>query len=148
MMQQRQIEVAIKEGMRSVPASSKINEIPYLAVTMTSFGLFEVTHIPSGYRLAGIFERSVNAFIAMAEAQAAFNELKIDSSLGGDDFRAEIISKDKYCKALNMTLREWLNFFSMNINLNSEFPWECDGDSPHSSLEKLMSTLNDQSNSN
>ena len=141
MGQQRQIEVPTKVGVLSVPATNATDEIPNLAVTMTTFGLFEVTHVPSGFRLVGNFERAVNAFVAMAQIQLALNELEIDSSQNGDDFRAEIMEKNKECKSLGMTFRQWIGLHATIGNFSGEFPWEGADEGPHAELEKLMAQL-------
>ncbi|UKA04979.1 hypothetical protein [Photobacterium damselae] len=141
---QRYIKIPSKVGYLTVPASPERPEIPHLAVTMTQFGLFEVTHVPSGYKLVGGFERACNAFIAMAEAQLAFNELQIDSSLDHIEFTSEASKKDKYCKALGMTFLQWINIHKTIEHFSDEFPWEDQDDNPHTKLEKLMKELANQ----
>ncbi|UPR55263.1 hypothetical protein ITG09_24375 (plasmid) [Vibrio cyclitrophicus] len=143
-MEQRRLEIATKVGVLSVPATNAIKEIPFLAVTMTQFGLFEVTHVPSGYRLVGDFERAVNAYVAMAEAQLALNELKVDSSLDGELFKSDLIAKDKECEILGMSFRQWMGLHAAIGGFSSEFPWEGDEDSPHSTLKNLMNKLKDK----
>lgn len=141
MGQQRQIDVPTTEGVISVPATNTTDEIPNLAVTMTRFGLFEVTHVPSGFRLVGDFERAVNALVAMAELQLALNELEIDTSQNSDNFRAEIMKKDKDCESLGMSIRQWIGLHTTVGNFCGEFPWESYDESPHAELEKLMTKL-------
>lgn len=140
-MPQRQIEVKTKNGNLLVPASKSVIEIPDLAVTMTNFGSFEVTHVKSGLCLIAGFERCVNAYVAMAEMQSAFDELGIDSSKAGDEFRMEILSKDKESESLGMTIMQWLSIQAQIGSFSGEFPWESEGDSPHFKLEDLMNKL-------
>ncbi len=141
-MSQRNIEVPTEKGLVFVPASNHCNDTPYLAVTMCVFGQFEVSHVPSGRRLVGGFERAVNAFVSMFELQLAINELCIDASGDNDAFRTEINDKDKQCEALGgMTIRQWIGINTTLGNICSEFPWETDQEGPHAELEKLMAKL-------
>lgn len=140
-MSQRNIEVPTEKGLVFVPASNHCDYTPYLAVTMCVFGQFEVTHVPSGRRLIGGFERAVNAFVSMLELQLAINELGIDASGDNDAFRSEINAKDKQCETLGMTIKQWIGINTTIGNICSEFPWETDEEGPHSTLEKLMNQL-------
>lgn len=141
-LQLRQIEIPTKAGVISAPATNKIDEIPYLAVTMSNFGRFEVTHVPSGCRIVGGFERAVNAFVAMAEVQLALDELGIDLSQNNyDKLRADIIAKDKECKIIGMTFREWITLSVTIGAFGGEFPWESEDDSPYCRFEELMNKL-------
>ena len=146
MPKQRQIKVATQDGMIPVPTTNETPETPYLAVTMTVFGQFEVTHVPSGLRLVGGFERAVNAFVSMLSLQLAFNELSIDASGSQDDVKAELKEKDKECESLGMTIRQWIALNTTVGNFCSEFPWETDEEGPHAELRKLMAKLKGDSN--
>lgn len=141
MASQRQIEVPTEKGRILVPATNHVEETPYLAVTMCVFGQFEVTHVPSGFRLIGGYERAVNAFVSMAQLQLALNELGIDASGSNEAFKAQIAEKDKSCESLGMSLREWIALNTTIGNFCSEFPWETDEEGPHAELEKLMKQL-------
>ncbi|HHY0482700.1 hypothetical protein [Vibrio parahaemolyticus] len=140
-MSQRNIGVPTEKGLVHVPASNHCDHTPYLAVTMCTFGQFEVTHVPSGYRLIGNFERAVNAFVSMFQFQLAINELGIDASGGNIAFLSEINEKDKQCEALGMTIKQWIGINTTIGNICSEFPWETDEEGPHAELEKLMTKL-------
>ena len=141
MGKQRKIVVPTTKGNIQVPASNLIEGIPDLAVTMTSFTRFEVTHVPSGLRLVGNFERAVNALIAMAEMQLAFNELGINTSLSHDELKKEIASKDRKCGALGMKICEWVGLHQTVASFSGEFPWEGGDDCPHNKLENLMAQI-------
>ena len=141
-MTQRNIEVPTENGLVCVPASNHCDETPYFAITMCTFGSFEVTHVPSGRRIIGGFERAVSAFVCMLELQLAINELSIDASGDYDAVRAEIKGKDRHCDAFNgLTIREWIGLNSTIGNICSEFPWETEQEGPHSELKKLMEKL-------
>ncbi|MEZ8869523.1 hypothetical protein AB6D94_07715 [Vibrio sp. 10N.247.310.56] len=138
---QRQIKVPTKVGVLSVPATKATEEIPNLAVTMTTFGTFEVTHVPSGFLLVGDFERAVNAFVAMAQIQLALNEMEIDSSQSGDLFKSDIMARNRELESLGMTFRQWVGLHKTIGCFSGEFPWENSEEGPHAELEKLISQL-------
>ncbi len=60
----RPLRVVCAEGPKEVPALAH-PWCPGLAVTMTNFGLFSVTHVASGARICGDFERSSTAELMM-----------------------------------------------------------------------------------
>lgn len=141
-MSQRNIEVITQEGCIFVPSSNEVDEVPFLAVTMCVFGQFEVTHVPSGRKLVGGFERAVNAFVSMFELQLAINELKVD--LNGDYkyVQQQVKDKDNECEALGgLTLKQWISVNTTIGNICSEFPWETENEGPHADLERLAKKL-------
>lgn len=109
---------------------------------MTTFGLFEVTHTPSGKSVVSGFERMVNALIAMAELQLGLNELQIDSGGDPECFRASILESNIKAKALgDLTLSEWISIGRKVGNFSGEFPWESPNDGPHAKFESLLKKL-------
>ena len=58
------VAVKTNKGELQVPALTHPNAAG-LAVTMSGFGLFEVTHIKTGLRLAGRYERMGRALLTM-----------------------------------------------------------------------------------
>lgn len=138
---QRKIMVPTDMGELLVPATNHIEQIPHLAVTMCVFGQFEVTHVSSGLRLVGGFERAVNALVFMSQLQLAINELGIDASGNADSFKSEITTKDKHCECLGMKLMEWMHLNTMLGKFCSEFPWETDEEGPVAELMKLNKKL-------
>lgn len=141
-MNLRQLEIVTKVGTLTVPAADAITQVPHLAVTMTRFGLFEVTHVPSSYVIVGGFERATNAYIAMVEAQLALDELQINLSQGWKLLKTEIIAKDRKCESIGMSFRQWIDLHGKLAKFSSEFPWENEEDSPLTTLKKLIEKLN------
>ncbi len=142
--QLRKVEVLThQQGSTPVPAAVPIEGVDHFAVTMTQFGLFEVTHIQSGKRIIGSFERSVNAHIAMLQLQLALNELGVDSSLDTETFVAEVAAKDSVCESLGMSLFDWIRLHKMTQSLSGEFPWEGGDEGPHAELDALFKKLNE-----
>jgi hypothetical protein len=136
----RQIQISTDKGRMEVPASPSFNEIPDLAVTMTQFGYFEVTHVRTGLKFGGRYERYANAACAMAYIQLAFDELEINTDCSQEEFYAQY--KDKPCKVLDgMSLKQWLDFTSQGLAVAGEFPWESEEDCPHSQFHALLKRI-------
>lgn len=138
----RQVEVSTDKGRFNAPASPVFDEIPNLAVTMTTFGFFEVTHVKTGLRLAGNYERYANAACAMARIQMAFDELGIDSGCDKDEFLSQYNDKNKPCETLGgVHLAQWLNMNNQGLDIAGEFPWETDEDCPHTRFDELLKDI-------
>ena len=145
MKNNREVEVATDRGMLLVPAGDAIDAIPHLAVTMTNFGQFEISHVPSGYRLLGGFERVINAYVSMVQLQLALNELDVDTSVTREKLKEQISKNDKPCKELgDITLRQWIALSVTVGNFCSEFPWENSEEGPHAEFEKLLQRLTEK----
>ncbi len=137
----RQVNVVTAEGVRSVPASNTLEQLPHLAVTMTTFGRFEVTYLPTGHKLVGGYERAVSAMIAMVSLQLAFNQLGIVTGGTYDEFRNEMLSKDGETESLGSSISSWIQTTNTVMSVAGEFPWEGAEDSPYHELSGLLTKL-------
>ncbi|WP_199438560.1 hypothetical protein [Vibrio owensii] len=140
----RDLVIPTENGYLSVPATNATDEFPYLAVTMTTFGKFEITHTPSGHQMLKGFERAINAFIAMANLQLAINELGIDASLGKKEFHSLVTKNNEICECLNMPLKQWLYLQTTVRPSTSEFLWESPTDGPNEQFNRLVEKLKRQ----
>lgn len=137
-----QIEVPTVKGMIKVPCYFHEN-VKDLCVTMCEFGVFEVTHVETGRKIIGGFERACNAAVMMLRFQIAANEVGIDFS-GGMEFIKNQISEAKDFKhesLSGMSIIEAVNLHKQVFPLTGEFPWENDEDSPFVEIEKLEKML-------
>ncbi|EOH0514094.1 hypothetical protein ACNPDE_002095 [Vibrio fluvialis] len=138
-------EVITQNGPIHVP-SVEVEGCPGLAVTSCVFGLFEVTHIKSGQRIIGGYERAVNAMCTMIEIYLGMKESGIDPTLGMEELQQAMIKSEVKCKILgNMTVMEHVNILNpIMVGYSGEFPWEGDEDSPFTRLDELKAMLLEQ----
>lgn len=137
-------EVITPNGLIQVP-SMEVEGCPGLAVTSCVFGLFEVTHVKSGRRIIGGYERAVNAMCTMIEIYLGMKESEIDPTLGMEELQQSMIKSEVKCKILgNMTVMEHINIIKPIMGFSGEFPWEGDEDSPFTRLDELKAMLLEQ----
>lgn len=124
---------------------------PGLAVTMLNFGIFCVTHIPTGMAMDRGSEREGSATLLMAQfaAIAKANGFAWDRITGGEEGAAHMVAiKDlpvpfegaTYTSsegAKPMTIGEWFSFIKSSW-ASDEFPWETESKHP---LEKAVVLL-------
>ena len=116
-----------------------------LCVTMTSFGVFEITHTESGRKLYGGFERAANAIVEMMKVEVALISEGIDQPLSMNEFKERIVgSKVKFEELCSMTIMQYINHCRQHEDITNEFPWESYEDSPFAIIEKLKAKLDDQ----
>lgn len=126
------------KGEIIVPALTHPNA-PGLAVTMCDFGVFEVTHIPSGFRMTGRHERMGSALLLLSQfskiakaysfSWADLNKEQSASKINelGDD----PVPFDGFTSTCNGEtkpglIKEWLRTLNMYTfdSIFGEFPWE------------------------
>lgn len=134
-------KVITPNGLIQVP-SVEVEGCIGLAVTSCVFGLFEVTHIKSGRRIIGGYERAVNAMCTMIEIYLGMKESEIDPTLGMEELKQAMIKSEVKCKILgDMTVMEHINIIKPIMGFSGEFPWEGDEDSPFTRLDELKAML-------
>jgi hypothetical protein len=137
-------EVITPNGPILVP-SVEVEGCSGLAVTSCVFGLFEVTHVKSGRRIIGGYERAVNAMCTMIEIYLGMKESEIDPTLGMEELQQAMIKSEVKCKILgNMTVMEHINIIKPIMGFSGEFPLEGDEDSPFTRLDELKAMLLEQ----
>ena len=129
-LEQVTVPVEFKQGQQDVPAV--VHEYcPGLAVTMSNFGTFTVTHVPTGKSMCGHYERYAEAVLMMTKFQLIAKENSFswvdwsqeqlagiaDNSVPFDS--ATVTSSDG---TRLMTINEWLRYTRMPSF--DEFPWE------------------------
>jgi hypothetical protein len=147
---QVQVEIQTKEGPRQVPGLA-ISLCPGLAVTMQSFGRFDVTHIGTGKKLAPTgaagWQRAYNAMLRVAE-------LSLIADWSGDPLAVFESIKARYEDTVpfpgtrvttrgverEMTIKEWWQSCSIDMPKVDEFPWE-GADSPAYAVEAVLDLL-------
>lgn len=147
-----QLKTGSESEIKEVSAPAIVNELaPGLAVTMTSFGWFNVTHIPTGRSMSSTYERYCSAMLTLTEyAMAAIHfgfrwddkNLNIPALLerhgnkpvpfGGN----YSIGKDNIKKPISFG--EYI-YSSTNDFFCDEFPWE--GESPFDSAHELLKKI-------
>nr|WP_319552410.1 hypothetical protein [uncultured Vibrio sp.] len=138
------IEVLTPTGLAHAP-SLEIEGCTGLAVTSCEFGKFEVTHIKSGRRIIGGYERAVNATCLMIEIYLGMKEAGIDPELEMEELQQAMIKSDVQCKILgNMTVMQHINILKPIMGFSGEFPWEGEDESPFTRLEELKAILSEQ----
>lgn len=138
------IEVITPKGLVHVP-SFEIEGCRGLAVTSCVFGHFEVTHVKSGRRIIGGYERAVNATCLMLEIYLGLKEAGIDPDLDMEELQQAMIKSEVQCKILgNMTVMQHINILKPIMGYSGEFPWEGDDESPFTRLDELKAILLEQ----
>lgn len=134
--EQTTVTVTCQDGPRTVPAVVH-PDCPGLAVTMSNFGDFTVTHLNSGARMCDPYERFGSAMAVMTEYQLiahrhGFSWAKIhlqsEAAIKMGEIGAEPVpfggTRVADCNGSRpMTIREWLNFLRQH-SIGGEFPWE------------------------
>lgn len=110
-----------------------------LAVTMSGFGLFEVTHVSTGLRLAGRYERMGNALLTMsmfAKIASTFEfnwdelsqaqSIEKLKSLGAEPVPFEGCTTTSNGETKPMQICDWLAHRGLGTfdSFGGEFPWE------------------------
>lgn len=139
-------------GDRNVPALVH-PWCPGLAVTMGAFGTFDVTHVPTGRRVFGSWERWGNALRTLVEVALIARAAGADWSVADRDVLAEAIravwdqpvpfpdaTSTSTTGVRPLTIREWWGM-QQSAGVLSEFPWESPDDAPEAGLMELMEGL-------
>lgn len=136
------IKVKTESGIIDTPAKF-INGCDELAVTSTVFGLFDVTHVQSGYKMAGGFERCINASNILADIKLACMHAKIDLKQDHEAFIKQIMESKAKCPSLdNFTIIDFFSALMPMIKFNGEFPYESNDDNPFIKLEEKIKQIN------
>lgn len=115
-----------------------------LCVTMTHFGQFEITHIKSGRKLYGDFERAATATSEMLKLELALHEIGIITSKEMEEIQRLVIESDKKVSRLgDMRVIEYIKISSGLGKITSEFPWESFEESPFATIEEYRKQLRD-----
>lgn len=113
-----------------------------LCVTMTHFGQFEITHIKSGRKLYGDFERAATATAEMLKLELAFHEIGIVTSKEMEEIQKLVIENDKKVSRLgDMRVIEYIKMSSGLGKITGEFPWESFEESPFGEIKKLRKEI-------
>jgi len=129
-----QVTVNVNHSPVSVPGFAHDN-CPGLAVTMHPFGAFTVTHIESGMKICGHYERASSAILVMsqyaliaASKSASFKGLdqqgviNLISDAGSDDVPFDGYTSTSIEGVRKLTVKEWRG--SLAHSFLDEFPWE------------------------
>ncbi|CAH8235371.1 hypothetical protein [Vibrio aestuarianus] len=137
------LNIPTTKGHIDVPAFF-IDGVYGLAVTMTSFGEFEVTHTKSGHKIIGGYERFANALVEMLSIYLAMREAGINFDAEPEDFKLQIKDSLHQSQYLNgLTIIEYLRIMKPIMGYSGEFPWEGGDEGPHAEMEKLMRKLSE-----
>lgn len=118
-------QIQTEAGSMTVPAL-KHKHCKHLCVTMPSFGLFEITHIASGRKVCGNYERAGNAMADMLALSIAFIRIGVSDDATYEDLKQAIKQSDIVIDELGMTIPQYI---TLNRLVN-EFPWETYEESP------------------
>jgi len=129
-----QVTVNVNHSPVSLPGFVHDN-CPGLAVTMYPFGAFTVTHIESGMKICGHYERASSAILVMsqyaliaASKNASFQSLdqkgvvSLISDTSADDVPFDGYTSRSIEGVRKFTVKEWRN--SLTNRFFDEFPWE------------------------
>lgn len=150
------VRIATVEGDRMVPALTH-PLCPGLAVTMSVFGQFCVTHVPSGMSLGAAgsgYERMANAVVEMVEWALIAREAGFswgDVETGGAAADALKVAREKSVpfdgatvtqngEKRPMTIGEWMDTMRGTFS-RDEFPWEGPDDDPAYRVECLIAEM-------
>jgi hypothetical protein len=151
------VEIVGEMGRFQVPAIT-MPEVPGLAVTMCRFGLFEVTHVPTGRRMpGGRWERHGTALLDFAQWALLGRLLGIDYATAsaealGAALRAHAAHPVPFPGATAtrggitrpMTVAEWMQHQRAAATFSAvtgDFPWEAPDDAPDARAFKLLEPL-------
>lgn len=127
--EEKGVTIACEKGPEEVPGFV-CEAIPTLAITMRAFGLFDVTHVESGLRICGPYERAGNAAEALVKVALCFDvtgsrrELILSvGELGDEPVPFEGATTTEAGETRPMTRKRWLGLERHNFPPD-EFPWE------------------------
>ncbi|MDW1981940.1 hypothetical protein [Vibrio sp. Vb0304] len=140
----KHLEIPTETGPLSVPVYF-VDGVNGLAVTMTNFGAFEVTHVKSGFRIIGGFERFATALVHMLSIYLALKEAEINIDTEAGEFKAQVMESNHESEFLDgLTFKGYMNIVRPILGFSGEFPWEGDDEGPHAEAYKLMEKLRNQ----
>jgi len=129
-----QVKISFDHEVISVPGFTHDN-CPGLAVTMTFFGAFTVTHIESGMKMCDHYERASSAILVMsqyaliaASKNVSWSDLdsqeavKMISDASADDVPFDGYTSTSIKGVRKFTVKEWRD--SLTNRFFDEFPWE------------------------
>lgn len=131
------IKVPTGLGYIDVPAHTE-EKCHNLCVTMVNFGSFEITHITSGRRLYGGFERASSAVVEMLKLELSFRDIGINSPMSMSEIQSAILDSDlKVSRLGGMRVIEYIKLCCGLEKITNEFPWESFEESPFGIAEEL-----------
>jgi hypothetical protein len=137
------LNIPTTKGREDVPAFF-VDGVSALAITMTNFGIFEVTHVKLGFKIIGGFERFANAAVEMLSLHLAMHEAGIDFEAEQEEFKRQIKeSSFKSAHISGLTLFEYLQVMRPVMGFSGEFPWEGEEESPHTKASQLIAKINE-----
>lgn len=141
----KHLEIPTEKGTISVPAHF-VDGVNGLAITMTNFGMFEVTHVKSGFRIIGGFERFANALVHMLSTYLALSEAGINIDSEADEFKKQVMESNHVSEFLDgLTFKGYMSLVRPILGFSGEFPWEGDDEGPHAVVYKLMKKIREMS---
>lgn len=148
------VRVVTESGPHDAPALT-VAGARGLAVTMANFGAFTVTHVPSGMKLCGQYERAARALLVLAQFAVIGRAYGIDWSLEAEAVRTAVercgrrpvpfpgaTHKDA-AGTRTLTVAEWYRLIR-GVVAGDEFPWEGPAEHPGEQAAKLLRTLPEQ----
>lgn len=137
------IKIETKKGFCDVPAIC-FDAVEGLAVTMTNFGFFEITHIKSGFLILGGFERYANAVVEMLNLYLAMCDANVNPNSLSHLFKQQIKNSNHKSEHLGgLTILEYLQVMRPIMGFSGEFPWEDEDDNPHVKATKLIKRISE-----
>ncbi len=134
------IAIQCQHGPREVPALTH-PQCPGLAVTMSHFGLFGVTHVASGRSMGGSYERCGSAARELVQWQQIATRYGFSWELPGDALQGvfrehaqkpvpfEGGTVTSMGETRPLTIGEWRGFIVSPLGTD-EFPWESPDQGP------------------
>lgn len=137
------LNIPTTKGREDVPAFF-VDGVSALAITMTNFGVFEVTHVKSGFKIIGGFERFANAAVEMLSLYLAMHEAGIDFEAEHEEFKRQVKESSLKSEHIGgLTLVEYLQIMRPIMGFSGEFPWEGEEESPHTKASQLIAKINE-----
>lgn len=145
------VEIACREGKEAAPAMTH-PWCPGLAVTMRIFGEFVVTHVASGMKIGGAYQRAGSAALELVEWAAIAEAVGFSWEADGPTVReAMLAAKDQPVPFPGATstdsegvrplaIGEWVSMLRSTFAFE-EFPWESSDESPWGKAEDLLMGL-------
>lgn len=138
-----EVEVSCKGGPKMVPSLTH-PRAPGLAVTMNHFGYFDVTHLASGMKMGGPFERSGNAALLLVQWAACADCTKptgqeIAAQMDDTPVPFPRNTTTRLGETRPMSKREWMQSARSWLGAD-EFPWE-GADNPHDYTLEVLATM-------
>lgn len=135
--------IELPTGAKYVPAKT-FDFCKLFAVVMPEFGVFGVTHLPSGCSLILGIEREKNAEEHLLKLHKAAMEAGISPNASCEEFRTLAKRAGKLSSLSNLSISEYCAIYR-NRYYGREFPWEFGDNCPHKRVDQLIREVTSES---